>query len=98
MPYCKLEPFIHTQALEAQIATGVQRHNEVMLDTRSVEACLPWCVLGFFYIGSSVGDYSPLGGDLSSVRRAFREQYDLSGERAPLIRLDLSAETPFSGG
>ena len=64
------------------------RHNEVVIDTRSIEAGLPGVILAFFHLGDL--DY------VRGVRAAFLHAYGLAADRAPLLRLDLGAAQPFS--
>ena len=74
-------------------------HNEVVIDTRSIEAYLPEAILGFFHLGDAAGENAQSQLEhVQSVRKRFLETYQLGEERAPLLRLDLHAERPFSLG
>jgi len=72
--------------MRAQLQLGgghARRHNEIVLDTRSIEAHLPDVILGFFYLE-----------DDSTARRARREfmrHFGLPVEQVPLVHIDFSS-------
>ena len=91
---CSFPPEHLRDALAAQLAAGVQRHNEIIIDTRSVLTQLPDVVVAFYYPGAHRADAHK-----TWARDAFAAQYGLAPERVPLVRLDLDApERVFSWG
>ena len=66
-------------------------NNEMVLDTRSVEAALPGVVLAFFYRPSSEWTQASEQ-DVRSHRQAFLRRYGLSEAAVPLVRCDMAAE------
>ena len=87
---CSFPPEHTADAIQAQINAGVQRHNEVVVDTRSIFGHLPAVVLAFFHLGND--------GESRTHRQAFLAQYGLGEDRAPLVFLDLwgATDRPFS--
>ena len=83
---CSFPPTHTREALQAQLKAGVVRHNEVIIDTRSISENLPGVVLGFFYLAGN--DAS----DARETREDFVTAYGLDADAAPLIRVDWSAD------
>lgn len=85
---CSWPPSHLKEAMRAQLAMGhghATRHNEFVVDTRSVEANLPHALLGFFY--AAAGGRSVA----SRVRGNFMRTFGLSAEQVPLVHLNLHA-------
>ena len=64
---------------------GVESHNEVVVDTRSVEANLPRVVRGFFYRNDDA--------QARWARQKFLEFYSLERDQVPLLHLDFWADS-----
>ena len=78
-------PSTHTrEALQAQLTSGIQRHNELIIDTRTIEQYLPHVVMGFFFFRDEVEQ-------AAAARRAFLRDYGLHSADAPLVRVDFGA-------
>jgi hypothetical protein len=90
---CSFPPAKLREALQTQLDNGVPKHNELVIDTRSVRAYLPHAVLAFFV---------EKGADPTPARRArsaFVAAYGLADEEvAPVLQLDLQAPAPLSYG
>lgn len=69
--------------VEAGLGEIAKKHNEIVLDTRSIERNLPRIILGFFYRDDD--------GEARAARDAFIRMYKLSPKAVPLVHLDLSA-------
>jgi hypothetical protein len=84
---CSYPPGKLRDALQVQVRIGLPSHNEVIVDTRSVEQALPASILAFFYeVGAA--DH---GAAARLVRSHFLSTYGLEADAAPLLRMDLGA-------
>ena len=81
---CSFPPTHTREAMQAQLNSGIQRHNELIIDTRTIEQYLPRVVLGFFYFRDE-------DDEAAGARRRFLRAYDLHSTDAPLIRVDFGA-------
>lgn len=73
------------QALEKQYASDATgTHNEVVLDSRSIESGLPGSVLAFFWVGGRRDE-------TAALRDAFCAQFGLAAADVPLLRYDFGA-------
>ena len=84
---CAWPPSMLADAMRAQLQRdggASNSHNEIVIDTRSIEAHLPEIVLAFFFESSRER--------AASARDAFNTAYGLRGEAAvPLVRVQLNA-------
>ena len=72
--------------MQAQLRRGDPGHNEVVVDTRSVEQHLPWSILGFFFLGQNPGRAGEEHG-------RFLTRFGLNASQVPLVRINLEASS-----
>ena len=86
---CSWPPSMLRDALQAQLARSDPSNtwNEMVIDTRSVEADYVGAVLGFFYLAPSGAGRGPA----RSERAAFARAFGLSDDAAPVVAVDLGA-------
>ena len=83
---CSFPPAHLKKALEAQLIKKTGHHNEVVIDTRSVEAHLPHVVTAFFYRAGQSASRT------RQVRQAFLQEFGLSERTGPpLVKLSVQA-------
>ena len=82
---CSWPPSMLEAAMRAQLARGDPSgtHNELVIDTRSIEAHTPEAVLAFFYLDE------PERAD--AARDAFLREYSLPNWVVPLVQVNLGA-------
>ena len=94
--FCSFAPADLAEALAFEEFLGVwpnvadvtHPNNEIVLDTRSVEANLPHSVLAFFYRVEPTTEAGEA--QVRAHRLAFLEAFDLPPDAKPLVRVDLS--------
>ena len=85
---CAYPPSMLENAMNGMTGHGTHdsgRHNEIVIDTRSIDANLPSVILGFFCLVHK---------DCSSprqMRTGFIAAYGLSGSDVPLLEINLRA-------
>jgi len=83
---CSWPPSRLADAMQAQLDMGggeAIKHNEAVIDTRSIEANLPQVITAFFYMGADT--------KARTARSNFLRAYGLSSDQVPLVHIDLQA-------
>ena len=65
---------------------------QLVIDLRSLEESLPRTVEAFFYLANSNSWFQEMA---RNTHRRFLEEYKLTAEEVPLLRLDQIADVPF---